>query len=292
MRKLKVLLGGIFFKNFTGSEMYLYELSKNLVKLECDVSIFSPNLGDPLMSMVSKLGVKTYNVGNLPKQEIFDIIHVQHKPIVNELIRIFPNIPKICTIHSEVLEIEEPIIHESIKKYISIRNEIYDFLSNDFKIDNNKLVTIFNPIDETKFNTNNISNGNYTLFVGSFENLRRNTIFDLAHYTKEQNKELWLVGKNHSDYLPIVLKEKHVRHFDATWNVESYIKDCKDTAGILLGRTTIEGWMCGKPGWIYDIDRNGNIRDKNLFDPPLDLEKFKSMNVAFKIKKEYLKLIT
>lgn len=291
MTKLRVLIGGNSFKNLTGSELYLYELSKNLVKFDCDVTVVSPNIGEPLRSMVSKFGVKTYSLNEVPRNEIYDIIHIQHKPVVNELIKIFPNVPKICTIHSEVIDIEAPIFHHSIKKYISIRDGIKLFLINDFNISEKDIVDIYNPVDETKFNTNNISNGNYTLFVGSFENLRRNTIFDLAHYTKEQNKELWLVGKNHSDYLPIVLKEKHVRHFDATWNVESYIKDCKDTAGILLGRTTIEGWMCGKPGWIYDIDRNGNIRDKNLFDPPLDLEKFKSMNVVKKIKEEYLKIV-
>ena len=33
--KLKVLIGCLFFQKFTGSEMYVYELSKNLVKLNC-----------------------------------------------------------------------------------------------------------------------------------------------------------------------------------------------------------------------------------------------------------------
>jgi hypothetical protein len=31
------------------------------------------------------------------------------------------------------------------------------------------------------------------------------------------------------------------------------------TAGILLGRTTLEGWCCNVPGYMYLIDIHGNI---------------------------------
>lgn len=61
--------------------------------------------------------------------------------------------------------------------------------------------------------------------------------------------------------------------------------------GILLGRTTIEGWMCGKPGWIYDIDSNGNILGKSKNDVPSDIDKFNSDKVSLKIKEEYLKIL-
>lgn len=33
------------------------------------------------------------------------------------------------------------------------------------------------------------------------------------------------------------------------------------TAGILLGRTTLEGWCCDVPGYMYIIDIHGNILD-------------------------------
>jgi len=49
--------------------------------------------------------------------------------------------------------------------------------------------------------------------------------------------------------------------------------------------------MCGKPGWIYNVDNNGNIINKELHQVPLDIEKFYSMNVANKIKEEYLKIL-
>ena len=39
-----------------------------------------------------------------------------------------------------------------------------------------------------------------------------------------------------------------------------------------MGRTTIEGWMCGKKGWIYDVDSKGEIISKNLHEIPNDME--------------------
>ena len=59
-----------------------------------------------------------------------------------------------------------------------------------------------------------------------------------------------------------------------------------------MGRTTIEGWMCGKPGWIYKVDSGGFILSKEKLDPPVDLEKFYTLNVANQIKTEYIKILS
>ena len=58
-----------------------------------------------------------------------------------------------------------------------------------------------------------------------------------------------------------------------------------------MGRTTIEGWLCGKSGWIYNIDEEGTIIDKKLHNIPTDIEKYKSSNITNQIKKEYESLI-
>jgi hypothetical protein len=99
---------------------------------------------------------------------------------------------------------------------------------------------------------------------------------NLVDYTRSEGRELWLVGKNHSNYLINLLSNSHVKYFDSTYDVEPFVKNCKETAGILLGRTTIEGWLCGKPGWIYDVDGSGNIRGKILYQVPDDINKFDS----------------
>ena len=49
--------------------------------------------------------------------------------------------------------------------------------------------------------------------------------------------------------------------------------------------------MCGKPGWIYNVDNTGDIISKELFDIPKDIDKFKSLKVTQKIKKSYLDIL-
>ena len=160
-----------------------------------------------------------------------------------------------------------------------------------FDIPEEDIEVIYNPVDNEKFKNNNTSLGNYTLFVGTIDYLRENTIKDLIESTKINNQELWLVGENKSNYLELILKNPHVKHFPPTWDVQKYVKNSKETAGIQLGRTTIEGWLCGKSSWIYKVDSDGVIIEKNKFEPPLDIEKYYSLNVANQIKNEYLKIL-
>ena len=317
--KLKVLIGCLFFQKFTGSEMYVYELSKNLVKLNCDVTVVAAETNGPLVRLAEKNGVKVKNIKEAPGfrlgdgkwvlktergQEVskpnqyykmsevnFDIIHCQHKPIVDVLNMLYPNIDKISTIHSEVIDLENPVVHPSIKKYIAIRPEIKEQIVNKFGIDETLVEVIYNPVDETKFYNKNLKSKNYILFVGSIDYLREKTIRDLIITSEKENKELWLVGENKSNYLNEILLKSHVKHIGPTLEVDKFIHECGETAGILLGRTTIESWMCGKPSWIYSVDNLGNIVDKKLYEVPNDMEKFNSKYISEKIKEEYLKVI-
>jgi len=315
---LKVLLSCLFFKSFTGSEMYVYELARGLKKLNCDVTVLS-DINGPLSQLAKQQGIKVVSFQDAPGYKMgdgkwgfntpqgfqptqqnvmykigdvnYDIIHTQHTPVSNQMCQMYPNISKISTIHSEVIELENPIIHNSIKKYICIRPEIQNHIVEKFNIDKDNTKVIYNPIDTKRFNSNNIKDDNYVLFVGTIDYLRENTIRDLVTYSSEINKELWLVGENKSNYLDDLLKNPHVKHFNATSKVEQYVKNCSETAGILLGRTTIEGWMCNKPGWIYNVESSGYILDKKLHMPPTDVSKFDSIEVAKKIKEEYIKVI-
>ena len=315
---IKVLLSSLFFKTFTGSEMYVYELARGLKNLNCDVTVLS-DIEGPLSKIANQQGIKTLPFSNPPGYKLgdgkwgfntpegiiasqpnvmykmsdvnFDIAHVQHNPISKQICEMYPNIPKISTIHSEVIELENPYIDDSIKKYICIRPEIQKHVVTNFNVVESDTEVIYNPIDTKRFNTNNIKNYPYVLFVGTIDYLREKTIRDLVEYSKSVNKELWLVGENKSNYLPELLEFSHVKHFPATNKVEEYVKNCSETAGILLGRTTIEGWLCGKSGWIYNVDNSGNIINKNKHEVPSDVYKFNSIEVAKKIKEEYIKIL-
>lgn len=317
--RIKVLISCLFFRTFTGSELYVYELAKNLIKQNCSVTVLS-QIGGPLTDLARKNGIKVlpfeetpgFKLGDgiwefdTPQGKVkstpntmykifepdFDLIHIQHKPVAERILQFYPNIDKIYSIHSEVIELENPVTHDSIKKYIAIRPEIKEHLVKNFDIPESKISVIYNPVDNNKFSKKNLTEKNYVLFVGTIDYLRRETLLDLIEYTKENNMELWVVGENKGSYLDALTAYENVKYFPPTWDVEKYINECKETAGIQLGRTTIEGWLCGKPGWIYKVDSLGRVLEKEKFDPPSDLEKYYAENVAKKIKEEYIKILS
>ena len=318
-RKLKVLLSCISFRNFTGSELYVFELAKSLIKLNCSVTVLS-QIGGPVTDMANKLGIKCVSFENAPGFKFgdgqwgmntpegfkpstpntlyrvsdvdYDIIHFQHKPVAERILSMYPELPKISAIHSEVISLEDPVVDPTIKKYIAIRPEIKEHMINNFDIPEEMIEVIYNPVDNEKFQSKTVSEENYVLFVGTIDYLRKETILDLIEYTRELGKELWLVGENNGNYLENVLLEDHVKHFPSTWKIEDFILKSYETAGIQLGRTTIESWMCGKSSWIYKVDKGGFILSKEKFDPPSDIEKYHTLKVSQQIKDEYIKILS
>jgi hypothetical protein len=321
-RKIKVLLSCISFRTFTGSEVYVYELARSLKKQNCQVTIMS-QIGGPLTALAQKEGIKCVSFENAPgfkmgdgkwglinpegKMEVskpnvmyktgevdFDIIHCQHKPVVERVLNMYPTIDKVCTIHSEVMSknLEDPIIDDSIKKYIAIRPEIKEHLINNFDIPSEKIEVIYNPVDKEKFTIKNPQDKNYVLFVGTIDYLRKETIMDLIDYTRENNKELWLVGQNNSEHFDVIVSYPNVKYFPPTWDLKNYLLNASETAGIQLGRTTIESWIAGKKSWIYKVDSAGIILSKELTEAPEDVDKFYSENVAKQTRELFVNVLS
>jgi hypothetical protein len=313
--KIKVLIGCLSFANLTGSELYTFELAKELIKQNCDVTICS-SIGMPLSGMAKKLGIKLTSIQEPPGFKLgdgkwllntpngvepsqpnnlyniekvdFDIIHMNHKPVTEHLLKFYPNTPVICTIHSEVLDLEAPVINEQIKKYIAIRPEIKDFLIDVHNIDETKIDVVYNPIDSKRFKISKNMEKRHKkriLSASTIDYLRKNMLIDLIDNSITNDYELWIVGKkNGEDYLSELIKDKpNIKYFESTKNIEHFIHQVDETAGVLLGRITIESWMCGKPSWIYNISSNGDIISKSLHHIPLDIDKFNSENIVKQI---------
>lgn len=297
--KLKVLICCQFFKNYTGSEVSNYELSRELVKLGCDVTIISSVVGEPLLSKAVKNGVKVYSYYNLPNyvldreqkfhfvknQKEFDIIHINHKPIGELILNLYPNTPAVMHVRSEVIPIfEEPIINPAVKRYISIRESITDYMTT-FGVPSDRITLIDNPFDYKRFNCDfkPVKNEKeVVLFIGTLDHLRKNILLDLVKTTKENNQVLWIIGADNGGYVE-TLSADHVKYLGVKSNVEDFIKKCDFTAGIFKGRTTIEGFLCGKPGWVYTVDKQGSILNKELQTVPVDIEKYRSDFSAKKV---------
>lgn len=307
-RKLNVLICSYSFSNLTGSELCIYDFAKELVKLNCNVIVLSNIVGEPMKTKGKQAGIKVRSMNNPPNYKSlgngkfiktsdnyikFDILHLNHPPVATRVLRLYPNIPAVMHVHSEIIpSMEYPIIHPQVKEYISIRESVTEWIKS-FNIGEDKITIIHNPIDISKFNTNyNIENTkeNAALFIGTLNSpIRRQMLLDLHEHTKKNNEELWIVGKDFG-----VLQEltgSHVKYFGEQLNPEEYIKKCKYTAGIMKGRTTIEGWLCGKGGLIYDVDEQGNIKSKKFYDVPNDVNKYDASITTSKLLELYKKVI-
>jgi hypothetical protein len=308
--KLRVLICCQFFKNYTGSEVSNYELSSALVKLGCDVTLISSVVGDPLQRKALLNGVRVCSFTNLPNYMLdqegkfhfvknereFDVIHINHKPIGELMLGLYPNTPAVMHVRSEVIPLyEEPIINSQIKKYISIRESITEYIKT-FGVEANKIVEIDNPFDVRRFNTQGTSTHplqDIVLFIGTIDHLRVNIIKDLIATTKAHEQFLQVIGADNNGLAQSLFKKDdfHVSYLGVKSNVEEYLKKCTYTAGIFKGRTTIEGFLCGKPGWIYTVDNQGNILNKEFCKVPEDLSMYDSEYSAERVLDLYDEVI-
>jgi glycosyltransferase involved in cell wall biosynthesis len=205
---------------------------------------------------------------------------------------LYPESNFVNIVRSEVIDLENPVVDNKIKKYIAIRPSIKDYIVNEFDISEDMVEVVYNPFDKARFKPMDLPSGTdkkVTLFVGTMDYLREKPINDLVRKCKEENKELWLVGKDikgYAKYLSTI--EDHVKYFEPYDKIEEFYHKCDETAGIMLGRTTIEGFLCGKPAIIYDVDKQGEILGSSYHDVPEDLTIFDYDVVINKIKDIYI----
>jgi len=318
-RPLRILLGVLNFQGLTGSEVSTLELAKGLSSIGCDVSIISTSVSKKFESICKRYNIKTYTTSNPPGYMVgdgikilntpngqiktergkyyrvgnvqYDIIQTNHTPITKLLLNLYPNNDFITVVRSEVIDLENPIVDDRVKKYISIRPSIKQYIVEEFGVNDENIEVIYNPFDTTRFTKKESPNNEkeVILFVGTMDYLRKQPIEDLIEKVNSENKILWLVGKDTMGYATQYSNEyESVKYFGESDKVEEFYHKCDVTAGILLGRTTIEGYLCGKPGWIYYVNKEGIIIDKEYTEVPENLEIFEKEYSINKFKEVYL----
>jgi hypothetical protein len=256
---MKILLGCVNVNGLGGSEMYHYELAKELFLANNDITLFTLkdiNPLDPLRQKLTKLGVKQIDLNSFTSDS-YDVI-IASQPDVNKFfINYLPsNIPIISIIHSEIRS-EDPVINPRIKHYICIRQSIVDLLINYYKIPKNNISLIYNPIDKSRFNTENSNKLEKItgIFIGGAkDSIRFQALNHIASQCIENDWDLWIMSCDKLDY-----EHPNLKYLSPCGDTEVFVKQVHFTAGILMGRTTLEGWCCGVPGYMYLIDVYGNI---------------------------------
>jgi hypothetical protein len=283
---MKILLGCLNANGIAGSEMFHYELVRELHLMKQDVTLFTLRNVDPqdqVRIKLTEMGVKQVDLNSLNASEEFDII-IASQPQVNIfMLQNYKNTPIISIIHSEIRS-EDPILDSRISHYIGIRQPIVDMLINDYKIDPSKVSLTYNPIDQSRFNSDDASKLSKTtgIFVGEvLDNIRFQAVSHLVNQCIENDWNLLIMSDSRYDF-----NHPNISYVDRRWDTESIVKNVDFTGGILLGRTTLEGWSCDVPGYMYIIDIHGNVIDIQS-DPP---ENVKQLCDSKFVAKEYIKL--
>ena len=198
---MKILLGCLNCQGLGGSELFHYELAKELKLLENDVTLFTlRNIekNDQVRKKLTKLNIRQIDITNIDINEKFDII-ISSQPEVNLFfIEKFKNTPLISIIHSEIRS-EDPVLSPRISHYVAIRQPIVDMLVEEYKIDKDKISLIYNPIDINKFKPQYITKKRLLkptgLFVGEvLDNIRFKSISHLVKNCIENNWNLHIMS--------------------------------------------------------------------------------------------------
>ena len=308
-RKMKVLLTCLSFSKLTGSEISTFELAKELKKNGCEVSICS-NLGQPLMGMAKKEGIKLYSLSEPPGYKLgdgkwgfnspngyvlskvnmlykvkdidFDIIQLNHKPISKRIIKLYPNEKFVNIVRSVRLDLEDPIIDKRIGGYIAISDIVKDSMIKRFNIDEKDISTIHNIV-----NVKSISNKNPNIdktiycFPGTMNYLRKGCILNAIDYTKDKG-ELWLVGDD-SDFgyaEEYAKKYEHVKYLGIEKNMSKIYNDVDVVMGLYLGRTLLEGIKLDKKCIAYTNGDNGEFLNKFEINNNDYIDKLNNNNIV------------
>lgn len=275
---MKILLGCLNANGLGGSELYHYELARELDAAGHDITLFTLRQIDWTDQVRLKLQhVRQLDITNFDSTEKYDII-VASQPQVNLfMLNTFTDTPIISIIHSEVRS-EDPVLDPRIAHYIAIRKPIADMLINEYKIPASKVSLIYNPIDQTRFNNDNaIKLSRHSgIFVGEvLDPIRFHSVSHLVNECIQADTDLYIMSDSRYNF-----NHPNIKYLDKRWDTENVVKQMHFTAGILLGRTTLEGWCCDVPGYMYIIDIHGNIQSIETETPDYIKELCNSSYVA------------
>jgi hypothetical protein len=275
MGSLNILIGCISYRLHTGSEMYFYELSSALRDMGHNVSILAIDAGSPLTDESKDITI--LNQDNIKDKE-YDLVLFSHGSIIWDIIKNVNTKKFINIIHSEVIALEKPVINERISSYIAIRPTIVDYIKK--VVPTGDIHLIYNPTDFKRFNkdmTKSPGGDKVVLFPGSLDYLRVKPVNFLLKMSEDQNFKVIHVGRN--DYN---IKHKNFETHPETNKIEEYYRQCDIVSGIFLGRTTIEGLLCGKRVLQFDVTSTGEIL-RVYWHTEDNFDKFDKVIIAKKI---------
>lgn len=264
------------FGALTGAELYLFDLARKQIKDGHKVSVYAAKyIQGRLIRTLEEMGATLLD----DLEPGYDIAHAHQSR--SAIIASLLDIPVIQTIHSELFPLlEYPVVNKNVVHYICIRPTIQDYATK--LVDKEMTSVIYNGVDETLFKEVPYTKSDKPtiLFAGPHDYLREKAIESLVRKAKNDESYLILIGRNQHTIAKNVVSFPEVDVTAITQRVDM-------TASVMLGRTTIEGWLCGKPGIVFTIDNEGNILDQDILPVPKDIEQYTLSYMYKKIMEVY-----
>lgn len=258
---MKILLTLENFSYLSGSPLYNFELARGFIAAGHEVWIHSGSIGGEIAERAKQMGV---NFGIEGEYDLW-ISNQSYSA------RLTPTAKRHFHIYHSEFDCENAQIQAD--KYFVIRPLSLR------KYPNAEI--LWNPIDPSRFNMENVSDGRFILFVGTIDHMRRQAFEETCWIAKAKSLTVKLVGQKFTNWgeLP-----DNASYEPDRWNIEELTKQCTETAGIMYGRTTIEGWICGKPGHFWEVDANGGLLGYNYIQPyNIDIRQHTTDNVIKQI---------
>lgn len=256
---MNILVGCLNVNGLGGSELYHYELVRELKSEGHQVTLFtlrSIDATDQVRIKLDQLQINQVDCTTLDTEKLYDIVVVSQPESTKYILDRIPNTPIISIIHSEIRS-ETPVLDSRVSHYVGIRQSIVDMLVTDYKIDNEKVSLIYNPIDTSRFTP---AEAPYRekirgIFVGEvLDPIRFQAVSHLVQSCIDNDWELLIMSDSRFDF-----NHANIQYINKRWDTEAVVRGLDFTAGILLGRTTLEGICCDVPAYIYEINQYGDI---------------------------------
>jgi glycosyltransferase involved in cell wall biosynthesis len=246
---MKILVTNHQLKDRCGSELFTFNLVKELKNKGHEVLVFSPVLGK-ISDQISQLGIIVTKDLRSVENEKFDIIHAQHNTTAILVRSIFPETPIIFMSHGVLPELEQaPSIDLGISRFLAVSEEVAKSLEVNGKVPREKIEIIRNFIDTEQF----IKKKDLNIKA-------KNLLVISNHYTKEVEKIVEGTSKK------LNLDVKHIGFPDnSVENVEDYINNSDIV--ISLGRGVLEAMACERNVIVYDTHGgDGAVNEENFFE--------------------------
>ena len=146
---LCVLITNAFIRDWSGSELYVRDVTIELIKRGHKPIVYSPRIGEladvlrrksiPVVKDLNSISVKP------------DIIHGQHHLETMTALSRFPETPAVFFCHGWLPWEETPPFHPRIIQYVTVSDALHDRLVFECGIPPEKITTILNSVDLEKF---------------------------------------------------------------------------------------------------------------------------------------------